>query len=295
MHKNISLRGQLQHNHHLAKYTSWRIGGPARTFYQPADLDDLKNYLQNLPKNETILWLGAGTNVLLNSNGIDANVIYLRNRLTSLQNLDANTIRAEAGISCARLVQHCTHLGMTDAAFLAGIPGTVGGAVMMNAGAHGDNIWNHIIAVETINRAGEVKLRSANEFIAGYREVSGLNKNQEWFVATHLKFNCENAMNAKNRVAELLAKRKATQPLSEFTCGSVFRNPPNNFAAKLIEECGLKGFKIGAARVSEKHANFIINEGKATSDDIQKLMQKIIDEVAKKTGIMLIPEVHVYF
>lgn len=292
------LRGQIKYNHDLAKYTSWRIGGPARVFYQPTDLEDLKNYLITLShkeKNAKIVLLGGATNVLINSAGIDATVIYLRNCLTKLTILDNNLIRVEAGFITSNFAKYSTDLGMIDSAFLAGIPGTIGGAVAMNAGAHGNNIWNHIVAVETINRAGEIKIRKANEFKAGYREVLGFDKNNEWFVAVHLTFNRDDVTKAKNRVTELLAKRKASQPLDKFTCGSVFRNPPNNFAAKLIEECGLKGFKIGAAAVSQKHANFIVNEGNATSDDVQKLMQKIITEVAKKTGINLIPEVHVYF
>lgn len=288
------IRGQIKYNHNLAKHNSWRIGGPARIFYQPADLDDLKTYLQNLPKNERIVWLGSGTNVLINSNGIDANVIYLKNRLTQLQHLDNGIIRVEAGTSCTRLVQNCIHRGMIDAAFLAGIPGTVGGAIAMNAGAYGDNIWNHVISVETIDRNGKIKIRQAKEFKANYREINGLDINNEWFIAANLALQIKDPIAAKNRVTELLAKRKATQPLNEFTCGSVFRNPANNYAAKLIEDCGLKGFKIGAARVSEKHANFIVNEGNATSDDVQELMQKITNEVKKKYGIKLLSEVHFY-
>lgn len=286
------IRGEFTENQSLALHTSWRVGGPAKYFYQPADLEDLVIFLQNLSAAERVVWLGGGSNVLIPDIGIDALVICVRNRLNKLQQLDDFTIRAEAGVSCARLVQLCVNQGMVDSAFLAGIPGTIGGALAMNAGAYGDDIWNHVIAVETINRAGEIKLKNADEFKADYRKVTGLEQD-EWFVAGHLLFVRKDKEEATKLTHELLIKRKNSQPLDEFSCGSVFKNPPNDYAARLIEASGFKGKQIGGAKVSEKHANFIVNAGNATAEDIQTLIQEISQQVEQKFGVKLETEVHI--
>ena len=285
------LRENLQKNHPLANYTSWKIGGIAEYFYQPTDLKDLAFFLKN-NKAIPILFLGAGTNVLIRDGGIKNIVVYLRGGLSELERLDQFNLRAEAGITCSRLLQQAMHFGMTDASFLAGIPGTVGGALAMNSGASGDSIWSHVVAVETINRAGEIKLRQAKEFKFGYREVSGLNAD-EWFVAGHFNFACGDPHEAEQRVREILQKRKSSQPLDLPSCGSVFRNPPDDYAARLIEACGLKGLKVGGAMISEKHANFIVNIDNAKAADVETLIEKIITDVQKMHGIKLITEVRI--
>ena len=287
------IRGELKQNHNLAPYTSWRIGGPAKYFFQPADVEDLATFLHQLPAAEPIVWLGGGSNVLIPDEGIAATVINVHNRLNKLIQLDDFTIRAEAGVGCARLVQHCVKLGMSDSAFLVGIPGTIGGALAMNAGAHGDAIWNYVLAVETINRAGRVSFRSANEFRAEYRKINGLGQD-EWFLAGHFLFTKADKSEARKIMRELLAKRKKSQPLNVFTCGSVFKNPPNDYAARLIETCGFKGKGIGGAKVSEKHANFIMNTGNATAKDIKALMQLIVEHVDQKFAIKLESEVRMF-
>ena len=291
--KNIlpKLRGSLQQNHPLADYTSWKVGGPAEYFYEPADLEDLKVFLQNWRK-QPIVMLGSATNVLIRDNGIKGTVIYLRNHLEGLNELDKFTLRAEAGVSIARLVKKCTDLHMVDAAFLTGIPGTVGGALTMNAGAYGDYIWNHVVAVETINHLGEVKLRQAEEFTADYREVKGLGK-KEWFVAAQLTFARNNAQNMKQKISKYLQKRKKSQPLDLPSCGSVFRNPEDDHAARLIEASGFKGKQVGGAKISEKHANFIVNCGGAKAADIETLMQQVITVVKINYNVELIPEVRI--
>jgi UDP-N-acetylmuramate dehydrogenase len=291
--KNIfsKFRGNLRQNHPLAEYTSWKIGGPAEYFYEPADLEDLKQFLHDWKKQPVIV-LGAGSNVLIRDGGIKGLVIYLRNYLNELSELDDFTLRVEAGVGLARLVQECTHLGMADAAFMAGIPGTVGGALAMNAGAYGDCIWNHVAAVETINRSGEIKLRPAKEFTANYREVIGLST-EEWFVAAQLSFAHGDARDIEQQIREHLQKRKNSQPLDLPNCGSVFRNPQNDYAARLIENCGLKGKQIGGAKISEKHANFIVNCGGAKASDVETLMQEIVTTVKRVHNIDLISEVHV--
>ncbi|EKE00669.1 MAG: UDP-N-acetylenolpyruvoylglucosamine reductase [uncultured bacterium] len=291
--KNISsnLRGKLKQNHVLAEHTSWKIGGPAEYFYEPANLEDLKLFLQGW-KEKSITVFGAATNVLIRDGGIKGLVIYLRSCLNELSELDGFTLRVEAGVGLSSLVQKCVHLGMIDAVFLAGIPGTVGGALAMNAGAYGDYIWNHVVAVETVNRSGEIKLRQAQEFTAGYRQVAGLAKD-EWFVAAQLNFARGDRQEMERQIREQLQKRKNSQPLDFPSCGSVFRNPQGDYAARLIEACGLKGKQIGGARVSEKHANFIVNCGGATAADVEALMQEIMVAVKKDHNIDLIAEVRI--
>lgn len=293
--KNLihKLRGELHENYPLANLTSWQIGGPAKFFYRPADLEDFALFLKTWT-HEPIIVLGSGTNVLISDKGISGTVVYLREKLNKIEQLDDFTLRAEAGVSCARLVQYSAHQGYIDAVFLAGIPGTLGGLLAMNAGAYGDTIWNHVTQVETINRQGEIKIRDPKEFIIGYRKISGLNitnnVNNEWFVAANLVFAKDASKNATQKVKELLQKRKASHP-SQPSCGSVFKNPPGEHAARLIESCGLKGKIIGGAQISEKHANFIVNLGTAKAADVERLIQEIISEVQKKFGITLETEV----
>jgi UDP-N-acetylmuramate dehydrogenase len=243
-------------------------------------------------KEKPITVLGAATNVLIRDGGVKGLVVYLRNSLNKLDELEDCSLRVEAGVGLAHLVQKCTDFGMIAAAFLAGIPGTIGGALRMNAGAYGDCIWNHITAVETINRFGEIKLRQAKEFVAAYRHVEGLLLD-EWFVAARLTFARGEVEAARQQVRTYLHKRQQSQPLGLPNCGSVFRNPEGDYAARLIEASGLKGRQIGGARVSTKHANFIVNCGNATALDVETLMQEIIDVVVKSSGIRLIPEVHI--
>jgi len=291
--KKISpkLRGKLYQNHLLAEYTFWKIGGAAEYFYEPVDLEDLKLLLQSWHEGPITI-LGAATNVLIRDKGIKGLVIYLRNCLNESNELDNSTLRAEAGVGLARLLQKCMSLGMTGAAFMAGIPGTVGGALAMNAGAYGDCIWKHVVAVETINRFGEIKLRPAEEFIANYRQVIGLGA-EEWFVRAQLVFVRGDVQEMQCQVSEHLQKRKSSQPLDLPSCGSVFRNPPGDYAARLIEVVGLKGRQIGGAKISEKHANFIVNCGKALASDVEALMREIMLTVNRVHKIDLIPEIHI--
>ncbi|MEI8054887.1 MAG: UDP-N-acetylmuramate dehydrogenase [bacterium] len=291
--KNIflKLRGKLQQNHLLAEYTSWKIGGAAEYFYEPADLEDLSILLQSW-KQRPITVLGAATNVLIRDRGIKGLIVYLRNCLNELNQINDFTLRVKAGVSLARLLQKCLDLGMCDAAFMAGIPGTAGGALAMNAGANGDCIWNHVACVETINRSGEIKLRQAKEFVADYRQVTGLTT-EEWFVAAQLTFTHGNIQKMQLQIGEYLQKRRNSQPLDLPSCGSVFRNPQGDYAARLIEASGLKGRQIGGAKISEKHANFIVNCGGALAVDVEALMREIMLTVKSEHGIDLVPEVHI--
>ncbi len=285
------LRGELRHDEPMDRHSSWRAGGRARCFYRPADLDDLCRFLAGLDADEPLLWLGLGSNLLVRDGGFPGTVIELFGALTELEWLDAQLLRVGAGVSCAKVARTASRAGLTGVEFLAGIPGTMGGALAMNAGAFGGETWTHVVEVQTVDRQGRLHTRAADEFRVGYRSVSGAEG--EWFVAAHLLLERGDADRAQQRIRELLATRNASQPLQQSSCGSVFRNPPGDHAARLIEACGLKGLQVGGAQVSEKHANFIINTGSATAADIETLMRQVQGTVEQQLGVRLEPEVRI--
>lgn len=287
--KLAALRGQLLKDEPLSKYTSWRTGGPADYVYIPADLDDLSAFLQHLSHDIPLTWLGLGSNTLVRDKGVEGVVVITQGALSQLSQTDATSIRAEAGVSAAQLARHSARLGAAGLEFMAGIPGTVGGALAMNAGCFGGETWRLVKSVETINRRGEIKNRPATDFTIAYRHV--VRPEEEWFVAGHFELQLGDKEKSLSDIRTLLERRNNTQPTGTANCGSVFRNPPGNYAGKLIEECGLKGKNMGGARVSEKHANFILNETSATSADIENLIAHVYAAVKEKTGIELIREV----
>jgi UDP-N-acetylmuramate dehydrogenase len=285
--------GKLILNESLAGYTTWRVGGKAKSLYKPADIMDLSLFLKTLPANEDVFWLGLGSNTLIRDKGFAGTVILTQNCLSELTLLDPLTIRVEAGVSCAKLARFCARNNMAGGEFWAGIPGTMGGALRMNAGCFNGETWQYVLEVETINRHGEIKRRTRQDFDVAYRHVTGLS-NDEWFVAATCRLKVGEKEKSMQVIKDLLARRAATQPTSEYNCGSVFRNPPDNYAAHLIESCGLKGKSIGGARVSEKHANFIINsQGLASAYDIENLIELVQKTIHAKTTHELVAEVHV--
>ncbi|MDF3055071.1 MAG: murB [Gammaproteobacteria bacterium] len=286
-----SLRGELRYDEPLAKHTSWHVGGNARQVYKPADLQDLSVFLSTLPEKETIIWLGLGSNILIRSGGINGTVILTQGGLNELIAQDNGAVRVEAGVTCAKLAKFCAKTNLEKGAFFAGIPGTVGGALAMNAGAFGGETWEYVTAVETIDRQGNIQKKSREDFEIAYREVK--RKENEWFVAGHFLFPLGDGEKANREIKALLKKRGETQPIGEFSCGSVFRNPPGDYAARLIESCGLKGKTIGGAVVSPKHANFIINKAGATAADIEQLIYLVQQTVKAETGVSLIKECHI--
>jgi UDP-N-acetylmuramate dehydrogenase len=267
------LHGQLLLNEPLARHTSWRVGGPADRLYRPAGRSDLIELLQQLEKGEPLFWLGLGSNLLVRDGGIRGTVVAPLGGLRSLV-VDGVRIFAECGVGSPQLARLAHRQQLVGAEFLAGIPGTIGGALAMNAGAFGGEIWSLIESVETIDRCGRVRRRTPADYRIGYRSVAG--PADEWFIsATLLLKRGEN----DQRIAQLLQRRSQTQPLGEASCGSVFRNPPGDHAARLIESAGLKGLRIGAAEVSHKHANFIVNTGGATAADIEELIEAVRERV----------------
>lgn len=285
------LRGELRSNEPLAGYTSWHAGGRADRFYIPADADDLAEFLSQLPEEEEVLWLGLGSNLLVRDGGVCGTVICVKNVLDDLEKETDGVIRAGAGVPCAKVARFSVRAGLTGAEFLAGIPGTLGGALAMNAGAFGGETWDIVLDAETMDRKGRRRRRPHAEFEIGYRTVNL--PAGEWFISARLQLVRAADDKGPERIRELLARRAATQPLGEYSCGSVFRNPPEDHAARLIEASGLKGRRVGGARVSEKHANFIINDGKASAADIEALIDLIAATVEREHGVRLEKEVRI--
>ena len=285
------LRGRLLFNEPLANYTSWRIGGPADSLYLPADLADLRRFLAGLPADQPLCWLGLGSNTLVRDKGIRGTVIVTQGCLNELSLVDEHTLRIEAGVSCGKVARTAARQGLTGAEFLAGIPGTMGGALRMNAGCYDGETWDYVAKLECLDRQGNLRVRMPQEYKVGYRHVTG--PQNEWFVAAYLQLPAGDKVQSLAKIKEFLAKRAATQPTGEHSCGSVFRNPVNHYAAKLIEACGLKGTRIGDAMVSTKHANFIVNNGRATAAEVEALIDKIASMVKKNHAIDLMCEVHI--
>lgn len=288
------VRGTLRYHEPLAPHTSWRVGGPAEIFFEPADVDDLAAFLADLPADMPLFWMGLGSNLLVRDGGIDGVVVATQRGLGALQQLPSGAVRAEAGVPCAKLARLCERERLAGGAFFAGIPGTLGGALAMNAGAFGGETWAQVTRVEVMNRAGARFWRDAAAYEVGYRHVVTPIPG-EWFIAAEWRFEPadEDASTGPSRVRELLARRAATQPLGLPSCGSVFRNPPGDHAARLIEAAHLKGVRCGDAEVSTKHANFIINRGQARAADIEALIQRIQAEVWSRFGVELVPEVRI--
>lgn len=287
---DMTVRGEMRYDEPMSRHTSWRAGGPAERFFLPADLDDLQHFLADLDAATPIFWHGVGSNLLVREGGIRGVVISASRILRDLERLDHYTIRAGAGLPCTQVARQCIRWGIGPAEFFAGIPGTIGGALAMNAGAHGGETWERIESVRTIDRTGNVQLRAPSEYNIGYRSVTG--PANEWFLEATLVFDPEQVSSAET-MNMMLARRKETQPLGLPSCGSVFRNPPDDHAARLIEAAGLKGFAIGGAEVSEKHANFIINREAASATDIEELIEHVQHTVKEVHGVDLVHEVRI--
>ena len=294
MHINFdkaSLQGELREHEPMSRHTSWKTGGNADYYYRVASIEDLSEFMSMLPDDVPVTWVGFGSNLLVRDGGLPGVVISVTGVLDSAKLISDTEIKLGAGLSCAKAARFAAKQGLAGTEFLAGIPGTVGGALAMNAGAYGSEIWSHVYQVETINRKGECRTLNKDQFEIGYRSVSL--STDEWFISASLKLELTDKEIAEQRIRNLLAERADAQPLGKLSCGSVFRNPPDDHAARLIDECGLKGKQIGGACVSEKHANFIINTGNASSNEIEQLIEFVQAEVYKQKMIKLIPEVRI--
>ncbi len=282
--------GELRYNELMSGHTSWRAGGPAEIFFRPESLDDLSQFLCSLDNNVPVFWFGLGSNLLVRDRGLPGVVIAASGLFTNLERSGSHSVIAGSSVPCTQLARQCIRWNLGPSEFFAGIPGLLGGALAMNAGAHGSETWERVRSVRTIDRYGELRRRLPEEYGIAYRSVQG--PADEWFIEAELHF--EPGVDASmETLRQMLARRKETQPLGLPSCGSVFRNPPGDFAARLIEASGLKGCRIGEAEVSEKHANFIINRGEASAADIENLIRHVQQTVADQSGIELIPEVRI--
>lgn len=298
------LRGTLRHKVDMRRYTTWSAGGYAEHVYQPADLDDLLNFMRNVPTQMSLMAVGLGSNLLVRDGGLRGTVLLLHAALNEMHINQDGTLYVEAGVPGAKIARFAAQHHLRGAEFFAGIPGTMGGMLAMNAGCYGSETWDVVNTVRTMNRSGVVSEHKPAEYEISYRTALKIGRQIaannlleseffELFVSANLRLEAGDGEIARQEIKALLAKRLASQPLQMPNAGSVFRNPPGDHAARLIEQCGLKGRQIGGAQVSEKHANFIVNTGKATAADIENLINEVQATVQKKTGVHLYPEVRI--
>ncbi|MGQ0586640.1 MAG: UDP-N-acetylmuramate dehydrogenase [Gammaproteobacteria bacterium] len=286
------MRGVVKHHEPMAPHTSWRVGGPADRYFEPADRQDLVDFVRALAPGEPVLWIGLGSNLLVRDGGVRGTVICLHGALEQLELRNDTTLHAEAGVHCARLAKFAQQKKRAGLGFMAGIPGTVGGALAMNAGAWGGETWPNVVEVEVLLRSGRAEWWAAKSFKWDYRHVE-LPKNVLGFLGARFAVTPDEDGAHERHTKESLARRKASQPVGKPSAGSTFRNPPNDHAARLIEACGLKGHRIGGAEVSTHHANFIITGDGAHAADVEALILHVQRVVKDKAGVELQPEVRI--
>ncbi len=284
------VQGELRENEPMSRHTSWRVGGSADLFFVPASIEGLSQFLHDLDNDTPVFWHGVGSNLLVRDGGIRGVVISASKILKNLDRVDHYRVKSGSGVPCTQLARQCVRWEFGPSEFFAGIPGTVGGALAMNAGAHGGETWERVESVRTIDRVGEIHHRAPGEYSIGYRSVTG--PSNEWFIEAMFRFDPE-VTASKEKLVAMLERRKATQPLGLPSCGSVFRNPPGDHAARLIQEAELKGHRIGGAEVSPKHANFIINADNATATDVEELIEHVRHAVIERHGVELVHEVRI--
>ena len=301
-----TLRGHFLYNEPMKKHVSWRAGGAAKRVYIPADLEDLGWLVRSLPSREDIHMVGLGSNLLVRDGGVGGVLILLHGVLSKVA-LESRThglppappagdsalIYAQAGVASPKLARFAANHDLVGGEFWAGIPGTVGGAIAMNAGCYGSETWDALVQAHTLDRQGRLNERLPADYVIGYRHVALKHATQEWFVGGWFRLARGDGAASREKIKTLLKQRIQSQPLNLPNAGSVFRNPPGDHAARLIEHCGLKGLRIGGAQVSEKHANFIVNVGDASAADIERLIEHVEDSVEARTNIRLIREVRI--
>lgn len=319
--------GEMRYNEPMSRHVSWRAGGCAARCYRPRDREDLLAFVQDQAPHMALHVVGLGSNLLVRDGGLEATVVLTHGALRHSTLLDQDgagaVLEVEAGVPAPKVARLAAQAELAGAEFLAGIPGTLGGALAMNAGCYGDEIWNHVQSVTTLDRNGVIRVRTPQDYHIDYRHVqlkapaqpsgpeapesarlplrqgvAGANPRPlepapEWFLAARLQFVRGSGALARQRMRALLAQRVASQPLNQPNAGSVFRNPPGDYAARLIEACGLKGAREGQAEVSCKHANFIINRGQATARAIEGLIQRVQQQVWATHGVALVTEVRI--
>ncbi|MBP9727673.1 MAG: UDP-N-acetylmuramate dehydrogenase [Gammaproteobacteria bacterium] len=298
------IKSPLLMQHPLNRYTTWRTGGPGEVVLIPESIEDIQKVLQFIPEDYPVTWLGLGSNVLISDQGLQGLVIVTQGScLNCIEIFDKpdSFVYAQAGVPCGQLARFVARNNKAGLEFLAGIPGTVGGALAMNAGCYGGETWDRVSHVEIIDRQGKLHVRQKDEYVIRYREVSARSSSRdliagtmkEYFLAAYFKLSEGNKADSLLQIKTLIDKRNLAQPTSLPNCGSVFKNPEGHFAAALIQECGLKGYKCGGAQISEKHANFIVNIDNASSADILALITLAKESVKERFQIELQREVKI--
>ena len=288
---NVEIKGKITPYEPMSRHCSWRTGGTAERFFEPADASDLIEYLRHTDKNESITWIGLGSNVLIRDGGLEGTVISTTKTLNDFRWLNSNTLYVECGTPCAKVAKEAVKMNAAGGAFLAGIPGSIGGALAMNAGAFGAEIWMLVDSVQLVARDGATSERLKSSFETSYRSVDL--PTDHWFISAVLRFEQNTEKFGDSEIRELLTRRNAAQPTGKASCGSVFKNPPGDYAGRLIEDAGLKGRRRGGCCVSDKHANFIVNDGRATAADIESLILEVQKTVSEKFDSKLEPEVRI--
>jgi UDP-N-acetylmuramate dehydrogenase len=285
------VEGVLLHDEPMDRHTSWRVGGKAEMFYVPTDKASLVQLMCQLPGNVPVFWFGLGSNLLVRDAGIPGMVVCTFKGMDEIERVDKESVYAQAGVACAKLAKFCARRGLVGAEFLAGIPGSFGGAVAMNAGAFGGDTWSMIERIECLDREGNIAWFEKSEISYQYRYVDLPENN--WIIGAQIKLKSIKGLDLGRRIRELLKTRGNSQPVQSANAGSVFKNPENDHAARLLEEVGMKGRAIGGAEYSTKHANFIINKGNANASDIEALIELGRKAVKQRFGIELEPEVRI--
>lgn len=285
------VEGNILHDEPMSKHTSWRVGGKADMFFVPTDKASLVQLMCQLPGDVPVLWIGLGSNLLVRDAGIRGMVVCTFKGMNTIRRLDRERVYAQAGVTSAKLARYCARHGLEGAEFLAGIPGSFGGAVAMNAGAYGGDTWSLVERIECLDREGNISWFRKSEIEYRYRHVELPENN--WVIGAEIRLNPIRGLDLLRRIRELLKTRGVSQPVQTANAGSVFKNPENDFAARLLEEAGMKGVAIGDAEYSTKHANFIINRGKARAVDIERLITLGRKRVKEQFGIEMEPEVRI--
>jgi len=291
-----AFRGILRIKESMRRHTSWRVGGSVDRCYTPADLEDLAVYLRNIPSDEPVMFVGLGSNLLVRDAGLRGTVIFTHPALGTLELVqvdDHQEIYVQTGAASPKVSRFAARHGFEGGEFMTGIPGTVGGALAMNAGCYGTETWDVVTQVLTVDRSGRIRKRRHHDYTIGYRSVVPVFGNEEFFAGAWLRFSPGDGERSRRRIKALLRRRISTQPLEIPNAGSVFRNPPGDHAARLIEACGLKGLRQGGAMVSPKHANFIVNAGGASARDIETLIEHVQTAVRDQHGVDLQREVRI--
>ena len=291
-----SLRGELRFAESMHRHTSWRAGGAVDQCYKPADVEDLAAFLRQLPGSQPVIFVGLGSNLLVRDGGWRGTVVFTHSALSHLELIESggsDHIYAEAGVAGPKVARFAAMHGFEGGEFLAGIPGTIGGALAMNAGCYGTETWDVVTRVRTIDRQGQLRERVPADFNVGYRSVTPRFEGEEFFIGGWFQLRPGDGNRSRQKIKTLLQRRIDSQPLQIPNAGSVFRNPADDHAARLIESCGLKGLRRGGAMVSPKHANFIVNPGGASAADIEWLIEHVHATVKEQCGVDLQREVRV--